>query len=89
MVTKLGGYHFIVKNYRLPSAKYGVERGGRTGPSLKSGLGLALSRRSRLKDASSLSGMNRATKRTPTAEPIFGELSATEAVANNDRLDPW
>ncbi|TGD19816.1 hypothetical protein EGT51_02980 [Levilactobacillus suantsaiihabitans] len=37
----------------------------------KDGLALALSRKSRLKDASCLSGMNRAAKTTPTAEPIF------------------
>ncbi|AYM01905.1 hypothetical protein D8911_02440 [Levilactobacillus brevis] len=37
----------------------------------KNGLVLALSRKSRLKDASSLSAMNHAAKGTPTAEPIF------------------
>ncbi len=79
----------IVDTDRLPSANYGLERGGRTGPSLRSGLGLALSRSSRLKDASCLSGMNRAAKTTPTAEPIFGELSATEVLATSNCLSPW
>ncbi|TGD18533.1 hypothetical protein EGT51_07730 [Levilactobacillus suantsaiihabitans] len=72
----------------LPFAKYGLERGGRTGPSLRNGLGLALSRSSRLKDASSLSAVNLGAKRTPTAEPIFGELPATSVLIINGDLIP-
>jgi hypothetical protein len=54
----------------------------------KDGLALALSRKPRLKDASCLSGMNRAAKATPTAEPIVDELSATEVFTNSSRLNP-
>ncbi|AYM02295.1 hypothetical protein D8911_04535 [Levilactobacillus brevis] len=62
--------------------------GGRVEPRI--GLDASpLSRRSRLKDASFLSGMNRAAKETPTAEPIFGGLSATDVLANNNRFNPW
>ncbi len=86
--VKISRYSFVVRTGRLPSAKYGLERGGRTGPSLRDGLGLALSRRSRLKDASCLSGMNRAAKATPTTEPIFGGLSATRVFASKSRLSP-
>jgi hypothetical protein len=49
----------------------------------KSGLDLALSRSPCLKDASSLSDQNHVAKRTPTAEPIFGGLTATVVVASN------
>ncbi len=59
-----------------------LERGGRTGPSLKNGLGLALSRYPRLKDASSLTGQPTA-KGTPTAEFIWDGLSAMLVVAGN------
>ncbi|TGD18210.1 hypothetical protein EGT51_09235 [Levilactobacillus suantsaiihabitans] len=49
----------------------------------KSGLALALSRRARLKDASSLSAMNRAAKGTPTAELIWDGLSARLVIDGN------
>ncbi|AYM02637.1 hypothetical protein D8911_06340 [Levilactobacillus brevis] len=55
--------------------------GGRVEP--KSGLDASpLSRRTRLKDASFLTG-DSAAKETPTAELIFSELSATLAKISN------
>ncbi len=54
-----------------------LERGGRPGRAKKRSRHLALSRKSRLKDASCLTGMKPAAKTTPTAELIVDELSAT------------
>ncbi len=63
-----------------------VAVGGRVEP--KVGLDASpLSREPRLKDASFLIGMNCAAKETPTAEPIFGELSATIAVIKDPPQD--
>ncbi len=60
-----------------------VAVGGRVEP--KCGLDTSpLSRSARLKDASYLSGMVHAAQITPTAEPIFGGLSATGVLVNNN-----
>jgi hypothetical protein len=89
LTLKIVVYSLTRRTGRLPFAKYGLERwGARTCRAKRRSRRLALSRKTRLKDASCLSGMNRATKATPTAEPIFGELSATVVRNNNSRFNP-
>ncbi|AYM03226.1 hypothetical protein D8911_09555 [Levilactobacillus brevis] len=67
---------------RLLFAKYELERGGRRDEPKGGLVSSTLSRGPCLKVASSLTGMNRATKGTPTAELIFGELPATAVVTD-------